>query len=429
MLGTEGGARCARRALVSAIAGTCLALVLAAAAQAQGRVIADDFSQDRLASDYVVHAGGPMDVDDGVLRATTETPDRVITHNASGGLVDTEFTLKVNFKANASSGTTAAIVKFQDAGNYLRLATTYSSSSIKVTKRDNGVATDLFSEGGLFALSPNTSYWVRTRIQGNDTTVELWGSDPQLGGAPIVSRGYTLTGPDATKFGAGVAGQAGIYLDPNETAREFDDLRIAEIVAPPPPPPTPPPTPPPPPPTGPCSARAEGTDGRDRLTGTPGGDFITALAGNDVVRALTGDDCVFGGPGYDRLYGAGGDDTLRGGSGVGHMRGGSGDDRLYGRGRADLAWGGSGADRISTGSGGDALWGGSGADELIAGDGRDLIVGGSGRDRVYAGAGRDRVDVAGGGRDRVTCGSGRDVIRADRRDRVSRNCERVIYVR
>ena len=178
-----------------------------------------------------MHAGGTMQVSGGVLRATTVPPDKVITHNASGGLVDTEVTLKFNLKANATSGTTAGIVKFKDAGNYLRLATTYSSSSLKLSKWDNGVRTDLFLTGGLFTLSPNTSYWVRGRIEGNLVTVQLWGRDPQTGGSPIVARTYTLTGADATKFGAGVAGRAGIYLDPGETAREFDDLRIAELGA------------------------------------------------------------------------------------------------------------------------------------------------------------------------------------------------------
>ena len=404
-----------RQGVLAATGATaCLALAPSAGAQAQlpPRLITDDFATDRLASDYVVHAGGPMKVDDSVLRATTVTPDKVITHNASAGLVDSEVTLRVNFKANASAGTTAAIVKFLGPGDYLRLGTTYSSSSMKVTKWDGGVRTDLFVVDGSFTLSPNTSYWVRARIQGNFATAELWGSDPLLGGAPIVSHGYALTGADAAKFGAGVAGRAGIYLDPNETRREFDDLRIAEIAAPAPPPPPPPSPPPPPaaaaprPPASPaggaCRKRAQGTAGRDTLIGTAGGDLISGLAGDDSVRTLGGDDCAFGASGSDRLYGGEGDDLLSGGSG---------------------------ADRISAGIGADVVRGRSGSDVLDAGNGDDRISGGGGRDTVSAGAGRDRVDVAGGGRDSVSCGSGDDVIRADRRDRVSSNCERVIRVR
>jgi hypothetical protein len=240
--------RISRRAGSGAVAIVVLTLLAAPAALAQStpRLIVDDFSQDRLATDYAIHAGGAMQVSNGVLRAGASTPDKVITHNASAGLVDTEVTLQVNFKANASSGTTGAIVKFLGPGDYLRLATTYSTSAIKVSKWENGGRTDLLNVGNLFTLQPNTTYWVRARIQGNAITVALWGTDPELGGNPIVSRNYTLTGTNATKFGAGVSGRAGIYLDPFDTVREFDNLRIAELAtAPPPPPPPPPPRPPP----------------------------------------------------------------------------------------------------------------------------------------------------------------------------------------
>src|SRR5215210_3157124 len=100
--------RISRRALTGAVALIALTLVTAAPALAQStpRLIVDDFSQDRLATDYTIHQGGAMQVSNGVLRAGASTPDKVITHNASAGLVDTEVTLQVNFKANASNGTT-----------------------------------------------------------------------------------------------------------------------------------------------------------------------------------------------------------------------------------------------------------------------------------------------------------------------------------
>jgi hypothetical protein len=45
---------------------------------------------------------------------------------------------------------------------------------------------------------------------------------------------------------------------------------------------------------------------------------------------------------------------------------------------------------------------------------------------IRADAGNDIVDVRGGGIDTVSCGPGRDTAYADRRDRVARDCERVI---
>lgn len=57
---------------------------------------------------------------------------------------------------------------------------------------------------------------------------------------------------------------------------------------------------------------------------------------------------------------------------------------------------------------------------------RDRIRGSSHPDRVRAGRGNDRIFVRGGGKDYIRCGPGRDTVYADKRDRVSKDCERVI---
>lgn len=56
----------------------------------------------------------------------------------------------------------------------------------------------------------------------------------------------------------------------------------------------------------------------------------------------------------------------------------------------------------------------------------ELIRGFNGADRIYGRGGNDRIDARRGNRDTVICGRGRDLVRADRRDRISRTCERVI---
>ncbi len=55
----------------------------------------------------------------------------------------------------------------------------------------------------------------------------------------------------------------------------------------------------------------------------------------------------------------------------------------------------------------------------------DKLRGRRRRDCLYGGAGADRLLVRGGGADAVDCGPGRDLVRADRFDRVSDDCERV----
>ncbi len=63
----------------------------------------------------------------------------------------------------------------------------------------------------------------------------------------------------------------------------------------------------------------------------------------------------------------------------------------------------------------------------IAGSGNgDSIRGTPGPDKVRSRGGNDSVNVRGGGRDKVGCGAGKkDRVKADRRDRVARSCERV----
>jgi RTX calcium-binding nonapeptide repeat (4 copies) len=105
----------------------------------------------------------------------------------------------------------------------------------------------------------------------------------------------------------------------------------------------------------------------------------------------------------------------RGGAGRNVLVGGPLADRLYGRGGNDLLRGRAGNDRLEGGVGHDRLFGDNGADLLIGGLGRDRLVGGKGGDRFRA---RD------GERDVIDCGAGLDRVLADRRDRISRNCER-----
>jgi RTX calcium-binding nonapeptide repeat (4 copies)/Divergent InlB B-repeat domain len=121
--------------------------------------------------------------------------------------------------------------------------------------------------------------------------------------------------------------------------------------------------PPPPPVPGACKHRLEGTARGDRLDGTPGGDRILGRGGNDRIRGFGGNDCLYGGPGKDTLKG---------------------------------------------------------------GNGNDLLNGGPGKDVLNGGRGRDQIVAVDGRRDRISCGPGRDVARADRIDRVSRDCERSI---
>jgi hypothetical protein len=65
------------------------------------------------------------------------------------------------------------------------------------------------------------------------------------------------------------------------------------------------------------------------------------------------------------------------------------------------------------------------ADTIRAFSGDDEIGAGPGIDDVDAGPGADSIRTIDQARDIVRCGPGRDEVEADRRDRISRDCERV----
>jgi Tol biopolymer transport system component len=122
-----------------------------------------------------------------------------------------------------------------------------------------------------------------------------------------------------------------------------------------------------------------------------------------------------------------GDDTLRGTPGRDFLYGEGGNDKLFGEGRADILRGGPGNDFLDGGPGRDTLIDGPGNDRLVGGDEIDRILLERGGDRVTAGRGNDLVEAEiDGRRDVISCGPGFDTVRAERIDRVSRDCERVL---
>lgn len=100
-------------------------------------------------------------------------------------------------------------------------------------------------------------------------------------------------------------------------------------------------------------------------------------------------------------------------------------DREDGTESGDEIEGQAGDDEIDGEAGDDELCGRSGDDDINGGAGDDDISGGRGHDRISGGRGNDHIFVRDGERDRVTCGPGRDTVRADKRDAVAKDCEKV----
>ena len=222
-------------------------------------------------------------------------------------------------------------------------------------------------------------------------------------------------------------------------------------------------------------------DGNDVIVGSGAPNGIFSGGGDDVVDGGAGDDRVFGGDGEDSLLGGVGDDSVFGSEDPDLIRGAAGDDILFSGlldDDPDAVFGGTGIDvadytdavsgvrvsldnkpndgvtaendnvhrdvedvlgtrfadslvgskfanQLEGGAGRDRLRGLGGADGLIGDRGADFLAAGGGADTLDSGAGPDRLLARGGGADDLSCGSSVDRGKADRRDRLAGDCDRV----
>lgn len=77
-----------------------------------------------------------------------------------------------------------------------------------------GTGSGASSTSGAFAAPAGTVNWVVFRKVGNVITMELWTTDPNLGGSPFSTASYTLTGTPATNHGGSVVTKAGVGTNP-----------------------------------------------------------------------------------------------------------------------------------------------------------------------------------------------------------------------
>lgn len=179
--------------------------------------------------------------------------------------------------------------------------------------------------------------------------------------------------------------------------------------------------------TGP-PASLDGGGGADGVCGAKRPDELVGAGGSDDLLGEGGDDALDGGPGADSLDGGSGKDELEGGAGKDELVGDRGDDEVDGGGGKDELIGDAGDDKLVGGGGRDELLGDEGKDKLLGGGGKDKLVAGEDNDKLKGGGGRDKL-IGGPGRNVLRCGGGKDVARADKNDRVKKDCERVRKIR
>ncbi|MEA2480903.1 MAG: hypothetical protein QOJ07_2825, partial [Thermoleophilaceae bacterium] len=174
-----------------------------------------------------------------------------------------------------------------------------------------------------------------------------------------------------------------------------------------------------------------GSDGDDTLTGGAGNDNIKAAYVEDTGLDLgafstQGKDTISCGGGNDQVFADAKDKIASdcevigkpaGGDRYAYMGSAGNDTITVGEFVNATVHGLGGNDSISLpGQGNGSLYGDAGNDKLKGSQGFDKFSGGPGNDSINA---RDKTV------DSISCGTGRDSVKADKKDKVARDCEKV----
>lgn len=162
--------------------------------------IYDDWSVDS-SSDYTVDAGGATLAISGGQLVPSSTALKEWRHTARGyQYPDAQATFKFTTGASAA-GDVRTHVRASAATQ--SLYGIVSSSALKIFKRVAGVDTQLATTAA--TLAANTTYWLRTRVEGNVVITELFTTEPTPSSTPTTSLSYTLSVSEASTFTTGYA--------------------------------------------------------------------------------------------------------------------------------------------------------------------------------------------------------------------------------
>lgn len=179
----------------------------------------DVFARDTLSEGrWVFDTGsGTLAVSSGTL-VPSSTAEKILYRSIS--VEDVTVTAKFTTGATLTNHIMGVLSKRLDASNFIIALSQKSDNTLRVYKRDGGTYTSLASAA--FTPGTATDYWLRLAIVGNVCTATVYTADPETGAAATQTAAATLTAGDATKFGTGIKGKAGIRLTPGDTAYRAD---------------------------------------------------------------------------------------------------------------------------------------------------------------------------------------------------------------
>lgn len=182
--------------------------------------IFDDFSVDTIATEWTQDSGAASVVSGQVQWASTGV--KKLRHTARGYRpTDVTVTVKITTGTSVAAIQAGVTVRELDASNYLLAQ--IEAANLRIYKADGGVFTQLATTA--FTPSTSTAYWVRLRAEGNVLSAAVYTSAPTPLGTSAAFIATTLTGGDATKFGAGIGGDVGFRAgEIAHTGFRFDDF-------------------------------------------------------------------------------------------------------------------------------------------------------------------------------------------------------------
>jgi hypothetical protein len=182
----------------------------------------DDFETDSI-SDYTINMGTGLVVTSGLLFPSTTTEKR-LTYSARGHAIgDGQVTAAISTTTPTTGLVFAPRLKTLDTANWIEARLT--ASTLSIWKYDAGTPTQL-DAGVSFVPAINTTYWVRLRIEGLLVTAAVFSAQPTPMGTPAAVTTHTLAGANATKYGTGITGSAGLRWIPSAAAQAVVEFAI-----------------------------------------------------------------------------------------------------------------------------------------------------------------------------------------------------------
>jgi|SRR3990172_496641 len=192
------------------------------------------FFRSQSKNDFQFSQGGSIVTMGGgeVVRSTNAVVSGIVTA-ADRRYVDVDTYACFLTGSNSSSSRYGVIVRAINQSNYIVGYVDGANGDLIIAKCVNDVLTTLSNNSSGLIIPSNGLLWVRLRAEGNNITIEF-PATPWIGAAKepedflgvFGTHGtHTLTGGDATTFGSGVRGYAGLYWRSSSVAEKLYLLR------------------------------------------------------------------------------------------------------------------------------------------------------------------------------------------------------------